>query len=275
MPAVQSAASSEVPSLPFPQARWFTPSNISLLTADHGPRAEATKHHPEAPQVPEQLTRARQQPQPRGQGRCAAPGGAGTPEGRCAGGGAAARFHPSARRFPAWAPALARSPSFARDTGSARRKGYRAQQGHVRPLQKATHAHTQPGHGEALRGEGVPPPGYLDGASQRGGGRAPHQLAEELRPPAAARRLPAGGRGPDAGCRRQVEVGRVEAEPRPAGGAGARLRGAEGEERRQQRPERRGARRRGHPAPGSARGAPVPHCRGGGRRERGRRRNGR
>lgn len=107
----------------------------------------------------------------------------------------------------------------------------------------------------------------LDGASQRGGGRAPHQLAEELRPPAAAaRRLPAGGRGPDAGGRRQVEVGRVEAEPRPAGGVGPRLRGAEGEERRQQqRPEPRGARRRGHPAPGSALATSGRHCPGGGR----------
>lgn len=121
--------------------------------------------------------------------------------------------------------------------------------------------------GQSASGKGVPAPrplsgparrpGYLDGAPQRGGSRPPHQLAVQLRPPAAARRrLPAGGSRPDAGCRGQVEVRRVEAKPHPAGAGELWLCEAKGEERRNERPQQRGARRRGHPAPGSALPAP-------------------
>lgn len=148
-----------------------------------------------------------------------------------------ARFHPSCPALPCPGSRLSTLPFHGRGTRSLR-------------APKDTHTPGDAGGlGRRSAGKGSRPPAYLDGASQRGGGRAPHQLAEELRPPGAVRRLPAGGRGPDAGGRRQVEVGRVEAERGAAGGAGARLRGAEGE---QQRPEQRAARRRGHPAPGSA-----------------------
>lgn len=216
------------------------------------PQTTATKQRPGALQAPEQLTHARQQPHPCG---CVASGGAGIPEGRCA-----VRFPPSCPALPC--PASRRSTlpfPCPRHTLSQEETRPRTAGSHQTPTKSRTHT---PGM-----------PGYLDGASQRGGGRAPHQLAEELRPPAAARRLAAGGRGPDAGGRRQVEVGRVEAEPRLRP-AGARLRGAEGEQRRQQRPEQRGARRRGHPEAGPALAAPGGTAAAVRGRERGRRRSG-
>lgn len=113
MSTVQPAAATEVPSHPSPQARCFTPSSISPLTADHGLHAEATKHH-----LGHSL---RHFHVPGGTSSSHTPGSSpvwvcGSRRrrdtwGQVCGQRRRCRFHPSRPALPAWAPAGPRSPS--------------------------------------------------------------------------------------------------------------------------------------------------------------------
>lgn len=163
MPAVQSAAASEAPSHALPQARWFTPGNLGAYRRPR-PQNSAPGHsrRPSSSHTP-------------GSSRTRAGVWLQEVPGYLRAGALSASLHP-ARRFPAWPPADPRSPSHARGTRSARRKRDRAQQGHIRPPQKATHPHTHPGDARL--------PGWRVPAGRRPG------------PPPACRRAAAARRRP-------------------------------------------------------------------------------